>query len=99
MAGTTSPRSTRSPHREAGFGRPTSDPRPTALSDLWVRDGLRGEPRRVTAFNDEALADVELREPQERHVTVDGRDIQGWFIPGADRPRRTASPSVGPSRS
>jgi dipeptidyl aminopeptidase/acylaminoacyl peptidase len=54
----------------------------TELSDLWVRDGLRGEPRRMTAFNEEALADVALREPQERHVTVEGRDIQGWFIPG-----------------
>jgi dipeptidyl aminopeptidase/acylaminoacyl peptidase len=53
----------------------------TELSDLWVRDGVRGEPRRVTAFNETALADIGLREPQERHVTVDGRDIQGWFIP------------------
>lgn len=62
----------------------------TELSDLWVRDGLRGEPRRVTAFNEEALADVELREPVERHVTVDGRDIQGWFLPAdgaTGRPR------------
>ncbi len=53
----------------------------TAMSDLWLLDGPRGKPRRVTAFNDTALADVELRDPQERHVTVDGRDIQGWFIP------------------
>jgi len=60
---------------------------PTELSDLWVRDGLRGAPRRVTVFNDEALADVELRAPQERRVTVDGREIQGWFIPGADAKR------------
>ena len=28
------------------------------------------------------MADVELVDPQERHVTVDGRDIQGWLIPG-----------------
>ncbi len=53
------------------------------LSDLWVRDGIRGEPRRATAFNEKALAGVTLREPQERHVTVDARDIQGWFIPAA----------------
>ena len=56
---------------------------PTELSDLWVREGVRGAPRRVTAFNEEALADVELREPQERHVTVDGRDIQGWLLPAS----------------
>ncbi len=57
----------------------------TELSDVWVRDGVRGEPRRVTAFNEDALADVELTEPQERHVTVDGRDIQGWFIPAGSK--------------
>ena len=28
------------------------------------------------------LAELALREPVERHVTVDGRDIQGWFLPG-----------------
>ncbi len=71
---------------------------PTALSDLWVRDGLRGEPRRATAFNEDALEGVELREPQERHVTVEGRDIQGWFIPGADTKaaKDGKNPSVGP---
>ncbi len=53
----------------------------TELSDLWVRDGVRGKPRRVTSFNQEALDGIDLREPQERHVTVDGRDIQGWVIP------------------
>ena len=52
------------------------------LADVWVRDGAKNDLRRVTSFNAEALADVELVEPQERHVTVDGRDIQGWFIPG-----------------
>jgi dipeptidyl aminopeptidase/acylaminoacyl peptidase len=65
----------------------------TELSDLWVRDGVRGEPRRVTAFNESALADVELREPQERHVNVDGRDIQGWLIP-ADRTTHGPRPLV-----
>ncbi|HET9345528.1 MAG TPA: S9 family peptidase [Candidatus Limnocylindrales bacterium] len=55
---------------------------PTELADVWVRDGHKGDLRQVTSFNAEALADVELTEPIERHVTVDGRDIQGWFIPG-----------------
>ncbi|HEX5015770.1 MAG TPA: S9 family peptidase [Candidatus Limnocylindrales bacterium] len=57
----------------------------TEFADVFVRDGARGELRRATAFNAEAMADVELIEPQERHATVDGRDIQGWFIP-ARRP-------------
>ncbi len=53
---------------------------PTELSDVWVRDGARGEPRRVTDLNHEFHAEVELREPVERWVTVDGRRIQGWYL-------------------
>ena len=40
-----------------------------------------------SAFNAEVLADLELRDAAERHVTVDGRDIQGWFMPAAARAR------------
>ena len=54
---------------------------PTELSDVWVRDGIKGDLRRVTSFNAEALADVELAEPVERHVAVDGWDVQGWYLP------------------
>jgi dipeptidyl aminopeptidase/acylaminoacyl peptidase len=59
----------------------------TATADVWIRDGKGGigALRQVSRFNEAALADVELAEPQERHVTVDGRDIQGWFIPGRAR--------------
>jgi dipeptidyl aminopeptidase/acylaminoacyl peptidase len=53
----------------------------TELPDLWVRDGAAGKPRRVTSFNDDVLADVSLKEPVERRVTVEDRDIQGWFVP------------------
>jgi dipeptidyl aminopeptidase/acylaminoacyl peptidase len=69
---------------------------PTELSDLWVRDGASGAPRRLTELNADALADIELREPVERWVTVDGRRIQGWFLPGlADGwPARGAGPLV-----
>jgi dipeptidyl aminopeptidase/acylaminoacyl peptidase len=55
----------------------------TELNDLWVRDGEAGAARRLTDLNRDALADVELREPVERWVTVDGRRIQGWFLAGA----------------
>jgi dipeptidyl aminopeptidase/acylaminoacyl peptidase len=56
---------------------------PTEPPDLYWMDG-RSHPRRLTEFNKEALADIDLTPAQERHVTVDGRDIQGWFIPGGD---------------
>ena len=75
---------------------------PTEMPDLWVRDGAAGKPRRVTSFNADALADVELAEPVERRVTVDGREIQGWYVPplgregGARRGRRGASAAPPP---
>jgi dipeptidyl aminopeptidase/acylaminoacyl peptidase len=53
---------------------------PTETPDLWLLDGA-GEPRRLTAFNADVLAELTLREPKERHSTVDGREIQGWVIP------------------
>ena len=60
----------------------------TEPSDLWLLDvgpdAARATPRRLTSFNAEVLADIELREPVERHATVDGRDIQGWFLSGGD---------------
>jgi acylaminoacyl-peptidase len=57
--------------------------------DLWVLDTGGGRstgsrPRRLTEFNSAVLAELELREPQERHSAVEGRDIQGWFIPAGD---------------
>ena len=61
-------------------------------------------PRRLTTFNAEVLAEVELREPRERESTVDGRRIQGWFIPPAGddgRPRAALGTARGgdPRRS
>ncbi len=66
---------------------------PTEPPDLWVLDAPAGRssrvvaPRRLTELNGEVLADLELRAPQERHSEVDGRGIQGWFIPGGDGKR------------
>jgi dipeptidyl aminopeptidase/acylaminoacyl peptidase len=65
---------------------------PTETSDVWVRDD--GKLRQVSRFNDAVLAEVDLIEPQERHVAVDGRDVQGWFIPG----RRSYGKAAGRSR-
>jgi len=61
---------------------------PTELSDVWLREGASGAPRRLTDLNREVLDEVELREPVERSVTVDGRAIQGWFLAAAGRDRR-----------
>jgi dipeptidyl aminopeptidase/acylaminoacyl peptidase len=59
----------------------------TALSDLHVLDlAADGSApagaalRRVTAFNDEVLAELDVRAPEERWETVDGREVQGWLI-------------------
>ena len=70
---------------------------PTELGDLWVRDGTAGAPRRLTDLNHDVLAEIELREPVERWVEVDGRRIQGWSC----RPRpadRRARARRGPAR-
>jgi dipeptidyl aminopeptidase/acylaminoacyl peptidase len=53
---------------------------PTDISDVWIRDGATGEPRRLTSLNAEVLDEVELREPVERWVESDGRRIQGWYL-------------------
>ncbi|HEX5149328.1 MAG TPA: S9 family peptidase, partial [Candidatus Limnocylindrales bacterium] len=66
---------------------------PTEPPELWVLDTMAGRggrtaaPRRLTELNGAVLAELELRAPQERHAEVDGRDIQGWFIPAGDGPR------------
>ncbi len=66
----------------------------TETPDLWLLDiwrKPRAKPRRLTSFNAEVLDELELREPIERHVTVDGRDIQGWLLPAG----KGARPLVG----
>ncbi|HEX2754684.1 MAG TPA: S9 family peptidase [Candidatus Limnocylindrales bacterium] len=57
---------------------------PTALNDLWLRDGATDAPRRSTDLNHAALAEIELREQVERWSIVDGRRIQGWFLAGVE---------------
>ncbi len=42
---------------------------------------------RLTELNADFMANLELSEPQERRVTVDGREIQGWFMPAGDGPQ------------
>jgi dipeptidyl aminopeptidase/acylaminoacyl peptidase len=64
---------------------------PTAPPDLWLLElqvaSPPSKPRRLTTFNAEVLDELELRKPVERHVTVDGHDIQGWLVPAGDGPR------------
>jgi acylaminoacyl-peptidase len=60
---------------------------PIALTDIWILDLPAGKtaasgakPRRLTDLNADALADVELVSPVERWASVDGRNVQGWYI-------------------
>ncbi len=63
---------------------------PTAPTDIWVLDLPAGRtaasaatPRRFTDLNADVLADIELVSPIERWTAVDGRDVQGWYVPPA----------------
>ena len=62
------------------------------LAGPVARSGRGGSARRLTSFNADVLAELELIEPVERRSDVDGRSIQGWFIPAGGRasppPRR-----------
>jgi dipeptidyl aminopeptidase/acylaminoacyl peptidase len=57
---------------------------PTEPPELWSQDGA-GEPRRLSAFNADLLAELTLVEPVERRSEVDGRSIQGWFMPAGGK--------------
>ncbi|HEY3164267.1 MAG TPA: prolyl oligopeptidase family serine peptidase, partial [Candidatus Limnocylindrales bacterium] len=69
---------------------------PTELNDVWVRDGAAGAPRRLTDLNGDVLAEIDLRAPEERWVTVDGRRIQGWFLAAAPA---TSTPAAAAARA
>ena len=84
-------------------GGPAGDPmriaylRSTATNppDLWLLstgEAREAKPQRLTDLNAELLAGIDLREPVERHSTVDGREIGGWFIPGGDGPGGSRGP-------
>ncbi|HEU5204477.1 MAG TPA: S9 family peptidase [Candidatus Limnocylindrales bacterium] len=54
---------------------------PTEMPDLWLLERPGATARKISSFNGDLLGDLELREPVERRVTVDGAEIQGWLIP------------------
>jgi acylaminoacyl-peptidase len=66
---------------------PTSPPDAYRL-DLPASRGPAPEPARLSELNADVLAGIELVEPIERRVSVDGRSIQGWLLPagGGRRP-------------
>jgi dipeptidyl aminopeptidase/acylaminoacyl peptidase len=59
-----------------------------------LRAGASIESRRVTDLMAEAWADIELVEPQERWHEVEGRRIQGWFLPATGTRRGNPKPLV-----
>lgn len=69
---------------------------PVELADVFALDlpakgtaTAAAPTRRVTDLNRALLDEVALREPIERWVEVDGRQVQGWLIPSGDGPRPT----------
>ncbi len=76
---------------------------PTALPDVHLLDvparrvARPLELRGLTDLNRPALDGIALAEPVTRWSTVDGRRVQGWFVPPADRTRAgVAAPSPAP---
>jgi dipeptidyl aminopeptidase/acylaminoacyl peptidase len=53
-----------------------------------VRARARVELRRVSDINAEVTKEVRFREPLERWVEVDGREVQAWLIRGEGKGRR-----------
>jgi dipeptidyl aminopeptidase/acylaminoacyl peptidase len=71
---------------------------PVELPDVHVGElgsgasGGSGKPlalRRATDLNRDLLGELELRTPIERWVESDGRQVQGWLVPGGEGPRPT----------
>ncbi len=58
-------------------GSRIANPGPRSRRAPASADGLR----RVTAMNEDLLAEIDVRDAEERWATVDGRRIQGWLIP------------------
>jgi dipeptidyl aminopeptidase/acylaminoacyl peptidase len=77
---------------------------PTAPTDIYAIEvpaggttkGIPASLRRLTDLNAELLEDVELSSPIERWAAVDGRDIQGWYMPplGSDLRHPKRAPLV-----
>ena len=74
---------------------------PTEPTDAWALDVADigpaqrggGMPHRLTALNAATLAQLELSTPIERWTEVDGRAIQGWYVPPIRRPETPAHPA------
>jgi acylaminoacyl-peptidase len=65
---------------------------PTEPPDLWLLDiggSAASKPKRLTSFNAELMSELAMREPVERRVSVDGRQIQGWLLPAGPGTRPT----------
>ena len=58
-----------------------------AMTPTAMTPTASAPPTRLTELNADVMADLELREPLERRVTVDGREIQSWFMPAGDGPQ------------
>jgi dipeptidyl aminopeptidase/acylaminoacyl peptidase len=57
---------------------------PTSPPEVHVMDRGKAS-RQLTELNRDVLSELDLIEPRERWVTVEGNRIQGWLIPAGDR--------------
>jgi acylaminoacyl-peptidase len=75
---------------------------PTALPDVHLLDvpsrrvAKPLELRRLTDLNGPALEGIILAEPETHWSVVDGRRVQGWHVPAAERATGPASPGTRP---
>ena len=61
------------------------------VAEVATSDARQPVLRRLSGLNDDLAAELELREPVERRVEVDGRSIQGWLIAAGPGPRPTVT--------
>ncbi|GAB4239621.1 MAG: S9 family peptidase [Acidobacteriota bacterium] len=58
----------------------------TSPADIWVIEGDRGEPRQITAFNRERLAQVRMGRPEQfTFAGWNGETVYAWIVEPVDR--------------
>ena len=73
---------------------------PEELPDLFVVPdsgdaGAAGGMERITNLNGELLDGLELSTPVDRWLDIDGRSVQGWYLPPISEARPAAAPDLG----
>jgi len=67
---------------------------PASAANAKGRARRRSRPRRLTELNRELLDEVQLAEPNDRWASVDGHEVQTWYVPPAARAGSRGAPLV-----